>query len=126
MIKVLLVDDTKTVHAYVRYLCQDLPIEFVSVNNGAEALIELENNPDVEVILLDWEMPVMNGPDTLEQFQKKGINIPVIMMTTKNSHEDVSKMLHAGVSEYMMKPFTLDIIEDKLSFVLGLEVKDAA
>lgn len=126
MLKILIVDDTKSVHSYVKALCKNLDIHFSSAFDGEEALSCLEENQDIDLIFLDWEMPKMDGPETLRNLGLRGSSVPVVMMTTKNSFDDVSSMLNAGASDYMMKPFTVDILQEKLSFVLGCEVDHAA
>ena len=68
---------------------------------------------------MDWEMPVLNGLDTLSELKKKGVSIPVLIMTTKNSPEDIAQMLDRGASEYLMKPFTIDILFYKIELCTG-------
>ena len=127
MLKVLIVDDTRSVHAYVKGLFQkNHSIEFTSVMNGSEAVSLLNNTTHFDVILLDWEMPILNGPDTMSQFINMKIQIPVMMMTTKNTSEDIDKMLNMGVAEYLMKPFTVDILLSKLELITGRSLSDVA
>lgn len=127
MLDILLIDDTKSVHAYVKSLLAKADnIKTTSVFNGSEALDLLKEKKSFDLIFLDWEMPILNGPSTLEQLKKMGIAAPVIMMTTKNNPEDVAKMLGMGVAEYMMKPFTIDILFEKIAFATGKEVPYAA
>ena len=126
MTKVLIIDDTRTVHNYVKMICKGLSLEFISVFNGEEALILLDKQHDFDAIFLDWEMPVLDGPSTLKKLQDLGILIPTIMMTTKNSENDILRMLELGAMEYMMKPFTVDILKEKLEYVVGHEVCDVA
>lgn len=126
MLKILVVDDTKSVHAFLRSLvsrAQD--VHLIHVMNGAEAVEALKSEGKVDVILLDWEMPVLNGPETLRALKNLGVSVPTIMMTTKNAPEDIQKMLEAGAAEYIMKPFTADILFEKIGFVLGKEIKYA-
>ena len=127
MLKILIVDDTKSVHAFVKSLLSKASgIEVSSVFNGAEAVELLKNNSSFDLILLDWEMPILNGPDTFASFKSLGFQIPTIMMTTKNKPEDIERMLLMGVSEYLMKPFTIDILFEKIEFVTGLGISYAA
>ena len=72
-----------------------------------------------DLILLDWEMPVLNGPGTFSEFKKMELKIPVVMMTTKNASEDIQTMLNMGVAEYLLKPFTIDILFEKIEFATG-------
>lgn len=120
MFRVLIVDDTKSVHAFVKsLLMKSKEIEIQSVFDGSQAIELLKQRKDFDIILLDWEMPQLNGPATYEAFVSSGINIPTIMMTTKNNPEDIEKMIGMGVSEYMMKPFTIDILFSKMEMVSG-------
>lgn len=121
--KVLMIDDTRTVHSFLRsVLSKAQGVEITSAMNGQEGWTALEREQDFDVILLDWEMPVMNGIETLAKIRSQGIVVPIIMMTTKNEPDDIRKALEIGATEYMMKPFTSDILFEKMSAVLGREV----
>lgn len=125
--KILMIDDTKSVHAFVKgLLAPYASIEITSVFHGAEALTLLKTNSSFDLIFLDWEMPVLNGPDTFAALKAEGYQIPTLMMTTKNKPEDIEKMLNLGVAEYLMKPFTQDILLEKIEFVTGKAVSHAA
>lgn len=128
MFNILIIDDTKSVHSFVKALLGKCPeIATGSVFNGKEALEHLKLNSNYQMILLDWEMPVMNGPETCVQLRALYPNIPIMMMTTKNAPEDIQKMLESGVVEYLMKPFTIDILFEKIDFATGRNFKyDAA
>ena len=120
MFRILIVDDTKSVHAFVKdLLARSCDIHTASVFNGAEAIRLLQENKNFDLILLDWEMPVVSGPEAFEEFKKMKLAIPTVMMTTKNKAEDIERMLGMGVSEYLMKPFTIDILFSKMESVSG-------
>ncbi len=115
-----MVDDTKSVQAFVKALLAKAPgIEVTSVYNGLEAVELLKQKSDFDLILLDWEMPKMDGPTAFVEFKKMGVKTPTVMMTTKNSPEDIMKMLELGVAEYLMKPFTIDILFEKIETATG-------
>ena len=116
--KILLVDDSKAIHALIRDLMSKKSYSLDEAYNGKECLAKLESNK-YDLILLDWEMPVMTGPETFAELKKKGISIPVVMMTSRNSMEDIDKMITAGVAEYIIKPFTEDIVFEKIGMALG-------
>jgi CheY-like chemotaxis protein len=127
MFKVLIVDDTKSVHAFVKSLLLKSPeIEISSVFNGGEAVELLKKQGNFDLILLDWEMPVLNGPETYQAFKAMNLKIPTIMMTTKNDPEDILRMFSLGVDEYLMKPFTIDILFQKMEWVSGRAFSYAA
>ena len=127
MFKILVVDDSKTVHAFIRNL--KLPQKFTlnSVFNGEEALKHLaESNTNYDLVLLDWEMPILNGPETLKQLSDLNYKTPVIMMTTKNNPEDIAYAINLGASEYIMKPFDVEILLDKIKSVVDWEYENVS
>jgi two-component system chemotaxis response regulator CheY len=122
--KILCVDDTKAVHAYIRSLFAGLPHQIVPVFDGQQALDELAKSgfSGYDVVLLDWEMPVKNGLETLAEIRKINPDLQVVMVTSKNDVNDIIRMLESGANEYVMKPFTKDVLFDKISTLLGKEV----
>ncbi len=127
MFRVLIVDDTKSIHAYVKHLLsKNKTIKIESVFNGSEALAFLKKDSAFDLILLDWEMPLINGPETLLALKRHSISIPVVMMTTKNSMADIQKAMTLGASEYLMKPFTEDILFERLHMVTGKDLLNVA
>lgn len=123
--KILVVDDSKSVQLFVKSCLEGTPYEFKAVDNGSLAVEELKNNNDYSLILLDWEMPVMTGPETLRELAKQKYKTPVVMMTTRNSPEDIMCMLNLGVKDYIMKPFTKDIILGKLEMFCPSKLENA-
>lgn len=127
MFKVLIIDDTRSVHAFVKnLLLKSKEVEVTSVYDGAEAVELLEQNDQFDLILLDWEMPVLNGPESFIAIKNMNLGIPVIMMTTKNDPDDIQKMFSLGIDEYLMKPFTIDILFQKIEWVTGKAFSYAA
>jgi two-component system, chemotaxis family, chemotaxis protein CheY len=117
--RILIVDDSRSVHAYLKNCFRTVEVELIDVYNGQEALDLFEKQSDLcDLVLLDWEMPVLDGPKTFEILRKR-ITVPVIMMTTKNLPSDIAQMLERGVAEYILKPFTPDILLEKVENVLG-------
>lgn len=120
---ILIIDDTRSVHAFVKNLLSNASgIQVMSAMNGQEGWYELQKGKVFDLILLDWEMPIMDGPTTLIKIKSSGVSTPVIMMTTKNEPEDIERILGLGASEYLMKPFTVDILFEKIGFVLGRSI----
>ena len=118
--KILSIDDSKAVHAFLKDCSSELALSFSSVFNGAEAIELLTNNINqFDVIFLDWEMPIKDGPTTFNELKKLGLKTPVFMLTSKNNPEDIMKMIEAGVMDYLMKPFTKEIIQEKILQNLG-------
>ena len=117
--KVLLVDDSNSIAMVVGQMLQDLGHEVVRAKDGKDAIVKVNENSDIGVVLLDWNMPEMDGLEFLEYNQKnKILSCPIIMMTTENKPEKIVKALQNGASEYIMKPFTQDILVSKIDTVV--------
>jgi DNA-binding response OmpR family regulator len=128
MFKVLIVDDTKSVHTFVKELLRKKTgIVFSDAFNGVEA-IELvkKSNEKFDLILLDWEMPIKTGPETLKELKALGYPAPVVMMTTRNAPDEILKLLEMGAAEYIIKPFTADILIEKIEYACGEAFSRAA
>jgi two-component system chemotaxis response regulator CheY len=95
-----------------------------AVFDGQQALDELSKSDfkGYDLVLLDLEMPLKNGLDTVKEIRKRTNILPVIMVTSINDSREIAKLLDAGANEYVMKPFTKDILFEKISQVIGQEV----
>ena len=118
MKRCLIVDDSKVIRMVARKILEDLNFSIEEAEDGQEALNACHNSmPDA--ILLDWNMPVMNGIDFLRELRKSdGGNAPVVVFcTTENNIDHIQEAIGAGANEYIMKPFDSDIIQAKFSQV---------
>lgn len=120
-VRTLLIDDSRAVHAFVRDCLKTTCLDLTEVYNGREGLEKLAKG-EFDLILLDWEMPEMDGPATLREIRKRGLKTPVLMLTARNSVDDITSMIGLGVADYIMKPFTADILVGKVEAVLGKDV----
>lgn len=118
--RILVIDDSKTIHNFLKNYLKDYECDIQSVFNGQEGLEFLKKDSRFDLILLDWEMPVKSGPDTFDEIQKLSIQTPVCMMTSRNSMDDITLMVNKGVKEYLIKPFTQDILVSKIETVVGM------
>ncbi len=126
---ILVIDDSRSIHAFVTECFTGIEVKITHAYNGKEGVEKYLATPqEFDLILLDWEMPVMTGPQAFNELKAKGVSIPVMMMTSKNAVDDIATMLEAGVSEYVMKPYTQDILIEKIEQVTGksLSGKSAA
>lgn len=103
--KVLVIDDSRLIHKMFRVLLQDA--EIVDAMDGREALGLLADHPDVDLILLDINMPQMNGLEFLELVKQDNAlsKIPVVIISTEGKEEDTVRGLQAGADAYVKKPF---------------------
>lgn len=118
MASCLIVDDSKVVRMVARRILEDLKFDILEAEDGKSALEAcLEKMPDV--ILLDWNMPIMSGIDFLRTLRKTdgGTAPAVIFCTTENDMAHIREAMSAGANEYIMKPFDRAIIEAKFSQV---------
>ncbi|MDD4976596.1 MAG: response regulator [Bacteriovorax sp.] len=115
---ILVVDDSRAIYAMVSQMLQEGGHTSVWAEDGLKAVDILTKNNTIEIILLDWNMPNMNGLEFLEKNAKENFTkAPIIMMTTENSPEFIKKALSLNAAEYIMKPFTKDILFNKFTLV---------
>lgn len=117
MAHALVVDDSRAVRKLLSQNLQGLGYNVTEAENGVAALDALQTMPSpVELILTDWNMPEMNGLDFLKAVRLKPEygSVPVVMVTTETEMEQMAAALEAGANEYVMKPFTREILADKL------------
>ena len=114
----LVVDDSRVVRKVARRILEDLGFEVAEAGDGAEALAWVRTAvPDV--ILLDWNMPVMNGLEFLRRLRREqGGEAPkVVFCSVENDLDRIREALTSGADEYIMKPFDGDIVASKLALV---------
>jgi two-component system chemotaxis response regulator CheY len=114
----LIVDDSKVIRKVARHILEALKFDVVEAADGNEAL-EFCSHSKPDVILLDWNMPVMSGMDFLRAYRSGAIanDAKVIFCTTENGIAHIQAAIDAGADEYVMKPFDRDTLESKLQMV---------
>ena len=119
--RAMVLDDEEDVRRLLGLMVSRLGFDVSEGANGQEGLDLLQEPTPVDVILLDWRMPEMEGPSFLKALQKNPAhkNIPVMMLTGLNEMDDVATALKLGAKEYLMKPITQRTLREKLS-ILGL------
>ena len=120
MKRCLIVDDSRVIRRVASKIIQDLGFDVDEAENGRKALNALTiHMPDL--ILVDWDMPVMDGLEFAKQLRKLpgGNKVVVVFCTTENDIPHIRQALDAGADEYIMKPFDSEIVRSKL-MLLGL------
>ena len=120
MSKALVVDDSRTIRIIIRRILVDLGYEVCEAGNGVEAMKVLEaDKTAVKLVLADWNMPEMNGLELVKQIRQDSSfdSVKVLMVTTETEMEQMASALEAGANEYVMKPFSKDILMEKLELV---------
>jgi two-component system chemotaxis response regulator CheY len=114
----LVVDDSRVIRKVARRILEEIGFDIAEASDGMEALAWCRAAmPDA--VLLDWNMPVMNGIDFLRQLRQEpgGTDPVVVFCTVENNLEQIREAIEAGADEYIMKPFDGDIIEAKFAEV---------
>jgi two-component system chemotaxis response regulator CheY len=114
----LVVDDSSVIRKVARRILEGLDFQIVEAENGEEA-IETCKRQLPDAILLDWNMPKMDGYDFLRVLRRLpgGDGPKVVFCTTENDVAHIARALHAGANEYIMKPFDKEIVEAKFQEV---------
>lgn len=115
----LVVDDSRTVRLVIRSILADLGIDTVEAGNGQEALLRLAEFPEIGLALVDWNMPVMDGLEFVVAVRaQRGLDgLRLVMVTTETESEQMLRAMAAGANEYVMKPFTKEVLVAKLSLL---------
>lgn len=121
--KILVVDDSSTMRRIIKNTLNRLGYtELFEGEHGVQAWEVLQQNEGIEVLITDWNMPEMNGLELVKKVraEKKYEDMPIIMVTTEGGKTEVITALKAGVNNYIVKPFTPQVLKEKLEAVLGV------
>ncbi len=113
----MVVDDSRAIRLILTRTLTELGYDVAEASNGAEALRKLDRSGEgLTLILVDWNMPEMNGLEFVKRVRanERFSEVKLMMVTTETQPEQMIAALSAGANEYVMKPFTREIIEDKL------------
>lgn len=121
--KILVVDDSKLMHKMYEVMLRQYPLVYAS--DGRQALDRLKEHPDIDLVLLDINMPNMNGLEFLAELRSDSArdDVSVIIISTEGREEDTARGMEAGATAYIKKPFRNEEILDVIS---RLEKKGAA
>jgi len=121
--RALVIDDSRAMRIIICQILREIGLDVVEASNGLEALEQIKNNPDVELLLVDWNMPEMNGFDFIRAVRSDRAcdGMRILMVTSEAQGEQVTRALNAGANEYLMKPFTKDVLVAKLNLLDVLE-----
>jgi CheY-like chemotaxis protein len=123
-LKILTVDDSKTIRTILKKSFQPFDCEVFEAENGVEGLAAaMREKPDL--IVLDITMPVMDGKEMLEKLKQEPSvkDIPVIMLTAEAGKDNVMQIVKMGIKDYMVKPFKGELLIQKASKIVKLEPK---
>ena len=121
--RALVIDDSRAIRRIISNILVELGFEVIEAVHGLDALEKLEVHGCPDVILIDWNMPEMNGLEFIKAARAKPDcrQVPMMMVTTETEMERMAEAFVAGVNEYLMKPFDQEQLLEKLQ-LLGLEI----
>ncbi|MCS7052672.1 MAG: response regulator [Ignavibacterium sp.] len=121
-LKFLIVDDSVTMRRIVINSLASLNYKnYVEAADGNEALAKLEENPDINFVITDWNMPGMTGIDLVKAIRanERFSHLAILMVTTRGLKEDIIEALKSGVNNYILKPFTPAVLKEKIEQILS-------
>jgi two-component system chemotaxis response regulator CheY len=117
--RALVIDDSRAVRIIIGNILREIGMDVLEAGNGLEALEQLRRHDDVALMLVDWNMPQMNGYDFLRSVRSQRCydDVRILMVTSEAQGEQVAKALSAGANEYLMKPFNKEVLVAKLNLL---------
>ncbi len=113
--KVLIVDDSQIMRKIITGVLKKLNVkDILEAVNGQEAVTKVSENDDIGLVLMDWNMPTMNGLDAVKKIRADGSKVPIVMCTTEAEKEKVIEAIKTGANDYLVKPFNPKDIQTKL------------
>jgi len=117
----LVIDDSRAVRRIIGNIMKELGYEVIEASHGLEGLAQLAAHGVQDIVLVDWNMPEMNGLEFIKAARliPAYYDMPIMMVTTETEMEKMAQAFVAGVNEYVMKPFDKTILLEKLQ-LLGI------
>ncbi len=117
--KFLVVDDSSTMRRIVVNSLQRIGFtDTVEAGDGQEALAKYDES--VKFVITDWNMPNMTGTELAKALRARGEQVPILMVTARSVREDIIEAMEAGVNNYIVKPFTPQILKEKIDALLSV------
>lgn len=119
-VRILVVDDHSLTRTMVRAILKGIGFEHVQQAECGHGAMEIILNDEIDLVICDWNMPDGNGFELLElvRSREKYQSLPFVMLTAESYRENVVAAMKAGVTDYIIKPFTADVLAEKLTKVL--------
>jgi two-component system, chemotaxis family, chemotaxis protein CheY len=119
-IQILVVDDMLTMRKTVIRILKEIGFSnFVEADNGNAAFTALENNPEIKLVVSDWNMPSCTGIDFLKKVRsdERFSKMPFLMVTAEGEQKQIAEAIRSGVSNYLVKPFSADQLKEKIGSI---------
>lgn len=121
--RAIVIDDSRAMRTIIGGMLKDIGFEVAEAKHGLEAMEHLKQTGPMDLALVDWNMPEMNGFEFIQSVRaERGYDdMRLMMVTTETEVAQMAKALEAGANEYVMKPFTKDAIREKLE-IMGMDL----
>ncbi len=121
--RALVIDDSRAIRSIIREILKGFGFDVVEAANGREALARLREMNHADLALVDWNMPEMNGLEFVRAVRAEAAydDMPLMMVTTESDMKNMILALESGANEYVMKPFTRDVLREKIE-LLGINL----
>jgi two-component system chemotaxis response regulator CheY len=118
-VRALVIDDSAVTRRIIKQILDPLGFEVFEAGDGQEGLNRVRDLDQLDLVLVDWNMPVMDGIEFLHavRAQEALARLPILMVSTNNDADSVATSLRAGATEYIMKPFTPGMMRAKLELL---------
>jgi two-component system chemotaxis response regulator CheY len=113
--KVLVADDSSTMRKIILRSLQAVGVPEAAEAGDGEEAVNMFKSGTYDLVLTDWNMPKKNGLDVIKEIRAVNATVPIIMVTTEAEKTRVLEAIQAGVSDYLVKPFTADMLREKLA-----------
>lgn len=122
--RILVVDDSGAARSIIRRMLEGRGWEVLEADGGRSALAELEREPRVDLALIDWHMGEMDGPELVQLLRENPDydNMKLMIVTSETDDRCVAVALERGADEFLMKPFTKEILLEKIEMLGGTDV----
>jgi two-component system chemotaxis response regulator CheY len=122
---ILIVDDCKFTAKVLARLMQEMGFDVATVESAEEAVQFLETHEPPSLFFVDWVMPGMSGVEFVAWLRDQGTTdkTPVVMVTAQRDMAQITEAIHVGANEYIMKPFSPEVVAEKLK-ILGIAVRE--
>lgn len=124
-LRALVVDDSETNRELLRIVLGEAGAVVEIAENGRQAMEQLKGNDSVDVVLMDMQMPVLDGYGATQQLRKQGFDRPIIALTANSMIGDEGRCLAAGCTDYVSKPINFDVLLEKLGALQGTPARQA-
>ncbi len=114
---ILCIDNNETIRKIVKDCVMDLNYNFYEAENGELGLEVAESLSDLELIILDWNMPVMSGRETIKKLREKS-DVKILVLIKFENKNQVMDAVELGATNYMLKPFSVNALQDKIFEVM--------